>query len=78
MTPAQLISKIFWKRDSGLGVGFYAVIGGWSGHNYGLTIGESMSGMIRIAYFDLNDIYQASCNASDLNNFSYNIQYNDL
>lgn len=58
-------------KDSGLGVGFYAVIGGWSGHNYGLTIGESMSGMIRIAYFDLNDIYQASCNASDLNNFSY-------
>lgn len=58
-------------KDSGLGVGFYAVIGGWSGHNYGLTIGESMSGIIRIAYFDLNDIYQASCNASDLNNFSY-------
>lgn len=58
-------------KDSGLGVGFYAVIGGWSGHNYGLTIGESMSGMIRIAYFDLNDIYQASCDASDLNNFSY-------
>ena len=58
-------------KDSGLGVGFYAVIGGWSGHNYGLTIGENMSGIIRIAYFDLNDIYQASCNASDLNNFSY-------
>lgn len=58
-------------KDSGLGVGLYAVIGGWSGHNYGLTIGESMSGMIRIAYFDLNDIYQASCGAADLSNFSY-------
>ena len=30
-----------------------------------------MSGMIRIAYFDLNDIYQASCGAADLSNFSY-------
>ena len=58
-------------KDSGLGVGFYAVIGGWSGHNYGLTIGENMSGMIRIAYFDLNDIYQASCGAGDLSSFSY-------
>lgn len=58
-------------KDSGLGVGFYAVIGGWIGHNYGLAIGENMSGVIRIAYFDLNDIYQASCDAVDLNHFSY-------
>lgn len=58
-------------KDSEGGTGFYVIIGGWAGKNYGFCIGENMSGMIRITYFDLYDIYQASCAANDLSAFSY-------
>lgn len=58
-------------KDSEGGTGFYVIIGGWAGKNYGFCIGENMSGMIRITYFDLYDIYQASCAANDLSSFSY-------
>lgn len=75
-TTASNIEDLLKKKcklikDSEGGTGFYIIIGGWAGKNYGFTIGENMSGMIRIAYFDLYDIYQASCVANDLSSFSY-------
>lgn len=69
---ADLLKKKCQLINKSGSTGFYAIVGGWKGKNYGFTIGENTGGVIRIVYFDLNDIYQASCNASDLNNFSYN------
>ena len=54
-----------------LGDGLYIITGGWSGQNFGFTIGQKQGGTIRIAFFDFYNIYQATSSTDDsLSNFA--------
>ena len=54
-----------------LGDGLYIITGGWSGKNFGFTIGQKYGGTIRIAFFDFYNIYQATSSTDDsLSNFA--------
>lgn len=54
-----------------LGDGLYIITGGWSGQNFGFTIGQKYGGTIRIAFFDFYNIYQATSSTDDsLSNFA--------
>lgn len=41
--------------------GIYIIYGGWSGNNFGYMLAQKSGGIIRSVYFDLYNIYQASC-----------------